>query len=63
MNLTKRKSTKAQLISSGIEKTRFVQVKNPKTGKYVKIDRLKGNIISHKKSKNPYKNIPIINYN
>ena len=60
MNLTKRKSAEAQLISSGIEKIRFVQVKNPKTGKYVKIDRLKGNIISHKKSEGPYKGIRIV---
>ena len=44
------------------EKIRFVQLRNPKTNRYVKIDRLKGNIISHKKSKNPYKNVFIIDY-
>jgi len=36
-----------------------VQVKNPKTGKYVKIDRAKGKIIAHKKSDGPYKNVPV----
>lgn len=37
----------------------IVQVKNPKSGHYVKIDRSVGRIISHKKSEGPYKNIPI----
>jgi len=37
----------------------IVQVKNPKTGRYVKIDRTAGKIVSHKKSKGPYKGIPI----
>jgi hypothetical protein len=36
-----------------------VQVKNPKTGHYVKIDRAKGRILDHKKSEGPYKNVPI----
>ena len=36
-----------------------VQVKNPKTGHYVKIDRTEGKIISHKKSEGPYKNVPV----
>lgn len=36
-----------------------VQVKNPKSGHYVKIDRSAGKIISHKKSEGPYKNVPI----
>lgn len=36
------------------------QTKNPRTGKYVKIDRDKGRIISTKKSDGPYKNVPII---
>jgi len=38
----------------------IVQVKNPRTGRYVKIDRTKGKIISSKKSPGPYKGIPII---
>jgi hypothetical protein len=38
----------------------IVQVKNPKTGHYVKIDRDAGKILDHKKSEGPYKDIPII---
>jgi len=37
----------------------IVQVKNPKTDKYVKIDRTEGKIISHKKSEGPYKGVPV----
>ncbi len=37
-----------------------VQVKNPRTGKYVKIDPSKGKIVSHKKSEGPYKGIRIV---
>ncbi len=36
-----------------------VQVKNPKTGHYVKIDRSAGKIVSHKKSDGPYKGVPV----
>jgi len=36
-----------------------VQVKNPRTNKYVKIDRSKGRIIDQKKSDGPYKGVPI----
>jgi hypothetical protein len=36
-----------------------VQVKNPRTDHYVKIDRAAGKIVSHKKSEGPYKNIPV----
>lgn len=36
------------------------QTKNPRTGKYVKIDRDAGRIISVKKSEGPYKNVPVI---
>lgn len=36
-----------------------VQVKNPKTGRYVKIDRSAGKIISHKKSAGKYKGVPV----
>lgn len=42
------------------KKKDVVQTKNPKTGHYVKIDRSKGKIVSHKKSKGPYKNIPVL---
>jgi len=37
----------------------IVQVKNPKTDRYVKIDRDEGKILAHKKSEGPYKGIPI----
>lgn len=36
-----------------------VQVKNPRTDRYVKIDRSVGRIIDHKKSAGPYKDIPV----
>jgi len=41
------------------EKKDIVQVKNPKTGHYVKIDRSRGQIISHKKSVGKYKDVPV----
>lgn len=41
------------------KKRDIVQVKNPRTGHYVKIDRGKGRIIAHKKSEGPYKGVPI----
>ena len=37
----------------------IVQVKNPRSGHYVKIDRTAGRIVAHKKSDGPYKNIPV----
>ncbi len=39
----------------------MVQVLNPRSNRYIKIDRDKGIILSSKKSEGPYKNIPIIN--
>lgn len=36
-----------------------VQVKNPKSGHYVKIDRAAGKILDHKRTEGPYKNIPV----
>lgn len=44
---------------SNTAKKDIVQVKNPKTGRYVQIDRDAGKIIKHKKSEGPYKDIPI----
>lgn len=41
------------------KKRDIVQVKNPKTGNYVKIDRSAGKIIAHKKSSGPYKGVPV----
>jgi hypothetical protein len=37
----------------------IVQVKNPRTDRYVKIDRSAGKIIAHKKSEGPYKDVPV----
>ena len=36
-----------------------VQVKNSRSGRYVKIDRSAGMIVSVKKSPGPYKGVPI----
>ena len=36
-----------------------IQVKNPRTEKYVKIDTKKGGIVGHKKSSGPYKDVKI----
>lgn len=36
-----------------------VQLRNPRTGHYVKVDRSEGRILSHKKSPGPYKGVPI----
>lgn len=42
-----------------MNKPRFVQVRNPRTGRYLKIDREKGIIVSHKKSAGPYARTPV----
>ena len=42
------------------KKSRIGQTKNPRSGYYVKFDREKGKIISHKKSEGPYKGVPIV---
>ncbi len=41
------------------KKRDVVQVKNPRTGRYVKIDRSAGKILDHKKSDGPYKGVPV----
>jgi hypothetical protein len=41
------------------EKPDYVQLKNPRSGRYVKVDRTRGLIVSYKKSEGPYKNVPI----
>ncbi len=38
----------------------MAQIKNPRTGRYVKIDRSIGKIVSSKKTPKPYKKVPII---
>lgn len=37
----------------------IVQVKNPRTGHYVKIDRDAGRILDYKKSEGAYKGVPV----
>ncbi len=41
------------------KKKDVIQVKNPRTNRYVKIDRSAGKIVSSKKSIGPYKNVPV----
>jgi hypothetical protein len=38
----------------------IIQIKNPRTGRYTKIDRSSGVILSQKRTDRPYKNIPIV---
>jgi hypothetical protein len=44
---------------SGDTKRDVVQLKNPRSGRYIKIDRSAGQIIAHKKSDGPYKDVPV----
>lgn len=41
-------------------KREIVQTMNPITKRYVKIDKTAGKIVSHKRTKGPYKDIPIV---
>ncbi len=41
------------------KKKDIVQVRNPRSGHFVKIDRSAGKIISHKATRGAYKNVPI----
>ena len=41
------------------DKARYVQACNPVTKRFVKISRVTGSIVSHKKTPGPYKGIPI----
>jgi len=38
---------------------RIVQLRNPRSGHYIKCDRKTGRVIAHKRTKGPYKGIPI----
>jgi len=49
------KRTVAQLVN----KPDMVQVRNPMVDRWVKIDRSTGVLVSTKKSKGPYKKIPV----
>ncbi len=42
------------------EKHEIVQLLNPRTHRYTKVDKTDGKILSHKKSPEPYKNITIV---
>lgn len=42
------------------KKRDLVQVENPKTKRYVKIDRGAGVIVSIKRSPGPYKGVPVV---
>lgn len=42
-----------------MSKRDIVQIRNPRSDRYVKINRDVGRIISQKKTPGPYKNIPI----
>jgi hypothetical protein len=55
----KREELRDERWSMSAKKKDIVQVKNPKSGHYVKIDRAAGKIIAHKSSEGPYKNVPI----
>lgn len=39
------------------------QARNPRSGHYVKIDKVSGTIIAHKKSNGAYKGVPIASKN
>jgi len=41
------------------KKSDVVQLKNPRTGHYVKVDRSKGKILGHKSTKGPYRGVPV----
>jgi hypothetical protein len=45
--------------SSSSAKHDIVQLRNPRSDRYIKIDRTEGRIIAHKKSPGPYKGIPV----
>jgi len=42
-----------------VKRKDVVQVKNPVSGRYVKIDRSAGQIVAHKKTMGPYKGVPV----
>lgn len=46
--------------TSSAKKHDVVQVKNPKTDRYVKIDRTQGRIVGYKLTPGPYKSVPVV---
>jgi hypothetical protein len=47
-------------MQSNERKPDIVQLRNPRSDRYVKVDRAHGRILDHKKSPGPYKNVPIV---
>lgn len=45
--------------SKSVAGSALSQVRNPRSGRFVKINKATGTIISHKKSKGAYKGVPI----
>lgn len=43
----------------GRDNDRYVQLRNPMTGYWVKVDRKQGKIVAQKKTPGPFKNVPI----
>lgn len=50
---------RGEVMPAKTKKHDLVQVLNPRTKRYIKIDRSVGEVIAHKKGPGPYKNIPI----
>lgn len=40
--------------------SRFVQLRNPRSDRYVKVDRARGSIVAHKASPGPYLGVPVV---
>ncbi len=45
------------------DRARFVQLYNPRARRWVKIDRVAGRIIAHKRTPGPYVGVPIVERN
>lgn len=39
---------------------RYVQLRNPRSDRYVKIDRYAGRVVAHKATPGPYKGVPVV---
>ncbi len=52
-----KKAVKA--VKAKRQKKDVIQIKNPKTGLYCKIDRTSGAVLAYKKTKGKYKNIKV----
>ena len=50
----------AKKHTSDTVKHDFVQLRNPRSGSYVKIDRTLGQVVSSKTTPGPYKGVPIV---